>query len=90
MFLLFDRYDPKRVKEVGPNRACAEWLVKCGAHIKFKNWGSYTNDYNKLPPGAFEAYQIEEVKAVDACIMAPGFEYFSKKAPHVQIDSDFL
>lgn len=71
------RYDSKRVEEVGPNRACAEWLLKCGAHIKFKNWGSYVVDYNKMPPGGYEAYVIEEIRAENACIMARGFEYFS-------------
>ena len=77
--IFFERFDSKRVEEVGPNRACAEWLLKCGAQVKFKNWGNYTNDYNNLPPGGFEAYLIEEIKAEDACIMAPGFEYLSNK-----------
>jgi len=71
-------YDLKRVEEVGPNRACTEWLLKCGAHVKFVNWGSYCNDYNKIPPGGFEAYKIEEIRAENSCIMARGFEYFSK------------
>ena len=62
---------------MGANRACAEWLLKCGAQVKFKNWGSYVNDYNKMPPGSFEQYQIEEIRAENACIMARGFEYLS-------------
>lgn len=70
-------YDEKRVKEVGANRACAEWLLKCGAQVKFKNWGNYVNDFNKMPPGSFEQYQIEEIRAENACIMARGFEYLS-------------
>ena len=74
---MLHRFDAKRVEEVGPNRACAEWLVKCGAQVKFKNWGSYTNDYNLLPPGGYEAYTLEEIKAEDASIMAAGFEYLS-------------
>ena len=73
-----NRFDQKRVEEAGPNRACAEWLLKCGAEVKFKNWGSYTTDYNKIPTGGFEAFQIEEIKAVDACIMTAGFEYLSR------------
>ncbi len=71
-------YDEKRVEEVGPNRACTEWLLKCGAQVKFKNWGTFVSDYNKLPPGSYEAFQIEEIRAENACIMARGFEYLSK------------
>ena len=67
-FLFHSRYDPKRIEEAGANRACAEWLLRCGAQVKFKNWGSFTSDYNNLPPGGFEAYAIEEIKAEDACI----------------------
>lgn len=72
------RFDEKRVEEVGPNRACAEWLLKCGGQVKLKNWGDYLIDYNKMPPGGYEQYIIEEIRAENACIMARGFEYFSK------------
>ena len=30
-----------------------------------------------MPPGSFEQYQIEEIRAENACIMARGFEYLS-------------
>jgi len=70
-------YDDKRVEEVGPNRAAAEWLTKCGAQVKFQKWGSYVDNFNKLPPGGFEAFKIEEIRAENACIMARGFEYLN-------------
>ena len=62
---------------MGANLACAEWLLKCGAHVKFKNWGTYLEDYNKLPPGGPNSFLIEEIRADNTCIMAKGFEYFS-------------
>ena len=71
-------YDAKRVEEVGPNRAAAEWLLRCGAQIKFTNWGDYVKDYNRIPPGGIETYKIEEIRAENACIMARGFEYLRK------------
>lgn len=77
-FSFYDRYDEKRVEEVGPNKACAEWLLKCGAQVKFKNWGSYVNDYNKLPPGGKETFKIEEILANNSCISGKGFEYLSR------------
>ena len=73
------RVDKKRIEEVGPNRAAAEWLLRCGAHIKLKNWGNYVNDYNKLPPGGSESFQIVEIRAENSCIMARGFEYLRKR-----------
>lgn len=56
-------YDEKRVEEVGPNRAAAEWLLKCGAEVKFARWGNYVSDFNKMPPGGFEAFKIEAIRA---------------------------
>ena len=32
--LLFFSYDHQRVKEIGPDRAAAEWIVRCGGSIK--------------------------------------------------------
>ena len=42
------------MKEVGPNRACTEWLLRCGATVKYKNWGSFVSDYNRIPPGVLK------------------------------------
>jgi H+-transporting ATP synthase F0 complex subunit s len=72
----WNEFDSKRVEEVGPNRACAEWLLKCGATVKFKNWGNFIQDFNKMPGGSFEQYLIEEIRAENSCIMARGFDYF--------------
>ena len=30
-----------RIKDVGPDRACAEWLLRCGAVVKWKGKGKY-------------------------------------------------
>ena len=29
----------ERIKDVGPDRACAEWLLRCGAGLKWKGKG---------------------------------------------------
>ena len=70
--------DTDRIKAVGPNRACAEWLLRCGASVKFMGYEKWNNDYNLLPTGAKEKYVIEEVDATDSCIMHIGFPHFGE------------
>jgi H+-transporting ATP synthase F0 complex subunit s len=71
----FLRYDRKRIQELGPDRACAEWLLRCGGSVRFKNWGSFTSNYNTIPSGAPGQFKIEEIRAVKACITSEGFAY---------------
>jgi len=73
---LFARPDPDRIKEVGPNRACAEWLLRCGATFKWKGFDRFQTDYHALPASDFRSFVIEEVEAVEAGIMRVGFEHF--------------
>ena len=74
----FARYDPKRVQEIGPDRACAEWLLRCGGSVRFKNWKSITADYNAIPTGSPGQYKVEEIRAVKACITADGLAHLSR------------
>ena len=76
-YSLLRRYDRKRVEEIGPDRACTEWLLRCGGSVRFKNWGSLTADYNAIPSGAPGQFQVEEIRAIKACITSEGFAYLS-------------
>ena len=75
---LFARPDKDRIKEVGPNRACAEWLLRCGATVKWKGSDRFQTDYHALPTSDFRSFVIEEVEAVEAGISFSGFEHFGK------------
>ena len=76
----FDLYtyrpDKDRIRDVGPNRACAEWLLRCGAVVKWKGSERFLTDYNLLPPSDYRSFVIEEVEAVEASIMIVGFDHF--------------
>ena len=72
------RYDRKRVEEIGPDRACAEWLLRCGGAVRFKNFGSLTSNYNAIPNGSIGHFQVEEIRAVKACITSDGFAHLSR------------
>jgi len=70
------RIDRDRIKECGPNRACAEWLLRCGATVKWKGAERFQTDYNFMPQSDFRSSVIEEVEAVEAGIMFVGFDHF--------------
>lgn len=72
---IWNKVDPERIKEVGPDRACAEWLLRCGAGIKWKGAGTLLNDYNALPRGDFRRLKIQEIHAVNAAVMEEGFSH---------------
>jgi H+-transporting ATP synthase F0 complex subunit s len=71
------RVDPKRIEEVGPDRAAAEWLLRCGASVKWVKSEKWLSDYNSLPVGNTFVNKIEEIDATDSAIMAIGFSHLS-------------
>lgn len=74
---IFNRVDQSRIDTVGPDRACAEWLLRCGASVKWVNSSKFIKDYNSLPVGGGRGIKIEEVDATDSAIMEVGFPHFS-------------
>jgi len=73
---IFNKVDASRIDAVGPDRACAEWLLRCGAHFRWRSQPSWQTDYNALGPGGGKKQFIEEINADDAGIMHIGFHHF--------------
>ena len=71
------RVDADRINDVGPDRACAEWLLRCGAHFRWRSQPGWQTDYNALSPTRKKQY-IEEINADNAAIMDIGFQHFSE------------
>uniref|UniRef100_A0A914EPM5 Mitochondrial ATP synthase regulatory component factor B n=1 Tax=Acrobeloides nanus TaxID=290746 RepID=A0A914EPM5_9BILA len=77
-------YDKKRVNEVGPDRAAAEWIVRCEGKIKFDKFKDYISDYNDLvritamidPAKPAQQVYLEAIDASDAIISGYGSYYF--------------
>ncbi|KAF7415077.1 hypothetical protein HZH68_003566 [Vespula germanica] len=67
--------DKKRIEEVGPDQACAEWLLRNGAYVKWKNSSEYLKDYNILIKQTGTNY-IQSIEAENAGITYVGFPYF--------------
>jgi len=75
--------DDDRIKEIGPNLACAEWLMKNGAQVRWKGCKEFVSHYNCLPKitsGHFGQFLIEQVYAgKEASISHIGFSHFSRR-----------
>ncbi|XP_076247558.1 ATP synthase subunit s, mitochondrial-like isoform X2 [Calliopsis andreniformis] len=73
--VIFNSVDKDRIREVGPDLACAEWLLRNGAFVKWKGFPELVADYNTLPSKG-NGYRIESVEANDAGISHEGFPHF--------------
>lgn len=71
------RVDNERIAKVGPDRACAEWLMRNGAFVKWTDDCEFLKDYNALPAEEHVRY-IQKIDATDSSIMHYGFGYFSE------------
>ncbi|XP_061897206.1 ATP synthase subunit s, mitochondrial [Entelurus aequoreus] len=72
---IFNKVDYERIKAVGPDRAAAEWLIRCGAKVRFQGFERWHQDYNALPTGALDRYKIQSIDATESCIMYRGFDH---------------
>ncbi|XP_060684441.1 ATP synthase subunit s, mitochondrial [Hemiscyllium ocellatum] len=72
---VFNKVDYDRIKDVGPDRAASEWLLRCGASVRYKGFDKWQKDYNHLPTGPLEKFKIERIDATESCIMFKGFDY---------------
>uniref|UniRef100_A0A8C5NN14 Distal membrane arm assembly complex 2 like n=1 Tax=Junco hyemalis TaxID=40217 RepID=A0A8C5NN14_JUNHY len=72
---VFNKVDHERIRAVGPDRAASEWLLRCGARVRYQGSPKWQQDYNALPTGPLGRYRIEAISATDSCIMYRGFDY---------------
>lgn len=72
------RVDYERIKAVGPDRAAAEWLLRCGAKVRFQGFERWQHDYNALPTGPLGRYKIQAIDATESCIMYRGFDHLGQ------------
>lgn len=71
--IAFNRVDADRLALVGPNRTCAEWLLKNGGAVKFQNFPNKFSNYNSLPGDM--KLPIVEIDGTDSSIMDIGFDH---------------
>ncbi|CAO2586487.1 ATP synthase subunit s, mitochondrial [Lemmus lemmus] len=72
---VFNKVDYERIRDVGPDRAASEWLLRCGAKVRYCGHQKWLQDYNNLPGGSMDRYKIQAIDATDSCIMDIGLEH---------------
>lgn len=72
---VFNKIDYERLRDVGPDRAASEWLLRCGAKVRYCGHQKWLQDYNSLPGGPMDRYKIQAIDATDSCIMDIGFDH---------------
>lgn len=72
---MFNKVDHDRIRDVGPDRAASEWLLRCGAMVRYHGQERWQKDYNHLPTGPLDKYKIQAIDATDSCIMNIGFDH---------------
>ncbi|XP_045472210.1 ATP synthase subunit s, mitochondrial-like [Harmonia axyridis] len=73
--LSFNQVDHERKKLVGPDRICAEWILKNGGAIRWLGDKEYITDYNLLPPERTKKF-LEAMDATNSSISHQGFSHF--------------
>ncbi|XP_023306602.2 ATP synthase subunit s, mitochondrial [Lucilia cuprina] len=74
--IAFNRVDTDRLLQVGPDRLCAEWLIKNGGAVRTVELPSRPHqNYNTLPPEN-NRFKIKVVDASGSSIMKIGLEHF--------------
>ena len=72
---VFNSVDKDRRKLLGPDRTCAEWLLRNGASVKWTTDDKFLSDYNALPPEKTQLF-IKEVDATESSVSHYGFSHF--------------
>lgn len=71
----FNEVDDERIKDVGYDRATAEWCLRVGASVKWVGKDDVMRDYNALPVGQFRSLLVEAIDGTDSGIMEIGFKH---------------
>ena len=72
------RVDPSRVASVGADRAAAEWILRLGGRVRFKEYDHWSSDYNRLPSGGKGFLKLIAIDATGLAITSNGLEHLGK------------
>ena len=73
----FNKPDMDRIKEFGPDRTCAEWVLRNGGKVVWDS-GKQMADYNSLPPEKVPVPKVIAIDGTDSSISHYGFPHISR------------
>lgn len=74
--MMFNKPDPARIKSLGSDRACAEWVLRNGGKVIWAN-GKKLEDYNSLPPETELVPKVAIIDGSESSISHYGFSHLS-------------
>ncbi|CAH1636500.1 unnamed protein product [Spodoptera littoralis] len=72
--MTFNKPDPDRIKQLGPDRACAEWVLRNGGKVVWEG-GKKLADYNLLPSEEEAVPKLVTIDGTDSSISHYGFPH---------------
>lgn len=77
VYYAFNRIDVQRLAEVGPDRCCAEWILRNGGAISLADRPkSLITNYNSLPnPNSTNPFHLHTIEAEDIGLLSIGFDH---------------
>lgn len=71
----FNEVDRDRLRTVGPDRLCAEWMLKNGGAVRLDTQPQFIVDYNALPDEDEYAVRVHQLDATGSSVTAQGFNH---------------
>ena len=63
---------------IGPDRAAAEWILRLGGRVRFKDFDHWSTDYNRLPSGGQSSLKLTSIDASGLAVTSNGLEHLGR------------
>ena len=73
-----NRVDPSRLASIGADRAAAEWILRLGGRVRFKEFDHWSSDYNRLPSIGRASLKLVAIDGSGLAITGNGLEHLSE------------
>ena len=78
LFILARRVDRSRVRDVGPDKAAAEWALRLGGRVRFHGNEFWSTDYNRLPNRPPSESLLDQIDVGGVAITDNGLEHLGQ------------